>query len=114
MTASETRPPGGIVPEEPARRLWREVVDRAGGQCECRGGCGRKHKDGGGRCKHLNTSHAPLCAVPREPVPTRIAATLPAADLQALCRRCHDGIAAARAAARAAALADQSATGSLF
>jgi hypothetical protein len=93
---------------------WHEVITRADDRCECRGACGRKHKDGDGRCTHLNTSHAPLSAVPRKPVPTRIAVTLPAADLQALCRPCHDGIAAARAAARAAALADQSATGSLF
>ena len=94
---------------------WREVITRAGGRCECRGACGRKHQDGGGRCKRLNTRCAPLSAVPREPaVPTRIAVTLPAAALQALCRPCHDGIAAAWATARAAALRDQSATESLF
>jgi hypothetical protein len=93
---------------------WHKVITRAGDRCECRGACGRKHKDGGGRCVRLNTSHAPLSAVPCEPVPTRIAATLPAADLQALCRPCHDGLAAARAAERAAALRGQSATGSLF
>jgi hypothetical protein len=93
---------------------WHEVIAQAGDRCECRGACGRKHKDGGGRCKHLNTRCAPLAAVPREPVPTRIAVTLPAADLQALCRRCHDGIAAGWAATRAAALRDSSATESLF
>ena len=93
---------------------WHEVITRADDRCECRGACGRTHIDGDGRCTHLNTRCAPLSAVPREPVPARIAVTLPAADLQALCRRCHDGIAAAWAAARAAALADQSATESLF
>jgi hypothetical protein len=93
---------------------WREVVTRAGERCECRGTCGRKHNDGGGRCTRHGTGHAPLSAVPRKPVPARIAATLPAADLQALCGPCHDGIATAWAAERAAALRDQSATGSLF
>jgi hypothetical protein len=47
-------------------------------------------------------------------VPARIAATLPAADLQALCRPCHDGLATAWAAERAAALREESATGPLF
>ena len=93
---------------------WHEVITRADDRCECQGACGRKHKDGGDRCTRLNTRCAPLSAVPREPVPARIAVTLPAADLQALCGPCHDGITAARAAERAAALHDQSATGSLF
>jgi hypothetical protein len=93
---------------------WIEVVTRAGDRCECRGACDRKHTDGGGRCTRLNSDRAPLAAVPREPVPTHIAAALPAAGLQALCGPCHDGLARARKTARAAELHDQSATESLF
>lgn len=93
---------------------WHEVVTRAGDRCECRGACGRKHTNGGGRCTHLNSDHALLAAVPREPVPTRIAAALPADDLQALCGPCHDGLSRACNAARAAELHDQSAMESLF
>jgi hypothetical protein len=93
---------------------WREVITRAGDRCECRGACGRKHKDGGGRCAREHTASAPLAAVPREPAPTRIAAALPAAGLHALCRSCHDGLAAAWKAERAAGPRGETAAGSLF
>jgi hypothetical protein len=89
---------------------WREVVTRAGGQCECRGACGRKHKDGGGRCTRTDLPHA----VPREPVAASVAVTLPAAALHALCGPCHDATEKTRAARRAAALLGQADTGSLF
>jgi hypothetical protein len=91
-----------------------EVASRAGGQCECRGGCGRKHKDGDGRCTRPDLPRAPLHAVPREPSPTRTAVTLPAAALHALCGPCHDGTEKNRAAERAAALREQAATEALF
>lgn len=40
---------------------WREVVDRAGGRCECRGACGRKHSPEG-RCTREHSETAPLHA----------------------------------------------------
>lgn len=71
---------------------WLEVVDRAGGRCECRGACGRKHNsDPAGRCTREHTPTAPLHAVPREPAATRAAVSLPANAMHALCARCHDG-----------------------
>jgi hypothetical protein len=106
----DTAEPGGGT----AGRLWREVIDAAAGQCECRGECGRKHNDGGGRCKRLDTPHATLHAVSREPVPARVAATLPAAALTALCDYCHRSIDALRAAERAAALRGEAAAAVLF
>jgi hypothetical protein len=95
--------------------LWREVTGRAGGRCECQGACGRKHKDDpAGRCTHKNTATAPLHAVPREPVTTRVAASLPAEALHALCGPCHDTIARQHAAQRADKLRAQADTSSLF
>lgn len=94
---------------------WLEVVDRAGGRCECRGACGRKHADDpGGRCAREHTPTAPLHAVPREPVTTRAAASLPAVAMHALCGPCHDSTARKRAAEHAEALRAQSAADSLF
>lgn len=98
----------------PDRLRWREVIDRAGDQCECTGACGRKHTSGGGRCDRPDTPHAPLHAVPREPVPTRVAASLPAAALIALCGHCHRSIDARRAAERAEALRRQTDAAVLF
>lgn len=95
--------------------LWREVIDRAGGRCECRGACGRKHRnDPAGRCTRENADAAPLHAVPREPVTTRVAASLPAAAMHALCGPCHDTTARKQAARHAEALRAQADTGSLF
>ncbi len=95
--------------------LWREVVDRAGGRCECRGACGRKHSnDPAGRCTREGTQTAPLHAVPREPATTREAASLPAAAMHALCGPCHDTTARQHAARHAEALRTQASTGSLF
>jgi hypothetical protein len=95
--------------------LWREVIDRAGGRCECRGACGRKHKDDpAGRCTRENADTAPLHAVPREHLTTRLAAALPAEAMHALCGPCHDTTARKQAARHAEALAAKSATDSLF
>lgn len=95
--------------------LWREVIDRAGRRCECRGACGRKHKDDpAGRCTRENADTAPLHAVPREQATTRLAAALPAEALHALCGPCHDTTARKHAAWHAEALRAQSAADSLF
>jgi hypothetical protein len=93
---------------------WHEVMARADDRCECRGECGRTHKNDDGRCQHLNAPNRPLNAVPRRPVPTRVAVTLPAAALLVLCGPCYDALMRARKAERAAAVLDESATGSLF
>ena len=95
--------------------LWREVIDRARGRCECRGACGRKHRDDpAGRCTRENADTTPLHAVPREPVTTRLAAALPAEAMHALCAPCHDTTARKQAARHAEALRAQSASDSLF
>jgi hypothetical protein len=94
---------------------WREVIDRAGGRCECRGACGRKHRDDpAGRCTRENTETAPLHAVPREPVTARLAVSLPAGAMHALCGPCHDSTARKQAAGRAEALVGQAEINSLF
>jgi hypothetical protein len=95
--------------------LWREVIGRAGGRCECQGACGRKHSgDPAGRCTRENTQTAPLHAVPREPAATRVAASLPADAMHALCGPCHDTTARNAAAAHAEALRAQADTSALF
>lgn len=95
--------------------LWREVIDRAGGRCECRGACGRKHRDDpAGRCTREHAETAPLRAVPREPATTRAAASLPASAMHALCGPCHDTTAREHAADLAAALRAEAATIALF
>ena len=95
--------------------LWREVIDRAGGRCECRGACGRKHKDDpAGRCTRENTETALLHAVPREPVTTRAAVSLPASAMHALCGPCHDTTARKHAAALTEALRALADTSALF
>ena len=95
--------------------LWREVIDAAGGRCECRGACGRKHNgDPAGRCTRENTQTAPLHAVPREPVTTRAAVSLPASAMHALCGPCHDTTARKQAAERTEALRAQADFSSLF
>jgi hypothetical protein len=95
--------------------LWRKVIDRAGGRCECRGACGRKHQDDpAGRCTREHAETAPLRAVPREPATTRAAASLPAAAMHALCGRCHDSTARMRAAEHAEALRAQADADALF
>jgi hypothetical protein len=94
---------------------WLEVVDRAGGRCECRGACGRKHSsDPAGRCTREHAPTAPLHAVPREPVTTRAAASLPADAMHALCDRCHDGTARKSDARHAEALRTRADDCSLF
>lgn len=92
---------------------WQEVVDRAGGRCECRGACGRKHRsDPVGRCDREHMPAAPLHAVPREPATTRAAASLPADAMHALCARCHDSTARKQAAQHADALRTRTAADS--
>ena len=94
---------------------WREVVDRAGGRCECRGACGRKHRDDpANRCTRESTPTAPLHAVPLQPATSREAAALPADAMHALCGPCHDTTARKHAAQHAEALRAHADTSSLF
>lgn len=94
--------------------LWRQVMARAGDRCECQGGCGRKHKDGKGRCVRENAPARPLYAVPRQILPWSVTVTLPAGELEALCEACHSLTDRARRAAHLAQLAEANATDSLF
>jgi hypothetical protein len=94
--------------------LWRQVIAAAGDRCECTGQCGRKHKDGAGRCVRENAAAAPLRAVPREPVPDHAAAGLPASALHALCGPCDAALSSIHARARQAASGALSAVESLF
>jgi hypothetical protein len=103
--------PGPVI----GAAVWREVTSRAGDRCECTGGCGRKHRDGDGRCKLENAAASPLHAVPAEDIPDVItAAGLPARALTALCDSCHAGLASMRARARKAASGALSAAETLF
>jgi hypothetical protein len=97
----------------PGASLWREVTGRAGGRCECSGGCGRQHATGQGRCLRENGPRAPLHAVPRDPgAPS--AAALAASALHALCDPCHAALAVMRARARRDALDALRAAETLF
>jgi hypothetical protein len=71
-------------------------------------------RDPAGRCAREGTQTAPLHAVPRQPVATRVAASLPAADLHALCGPCHETTARKQTAALAQAQRDQADTEPLF
>ncbi len=103
--------PGPVI----GAAVWREVTSRAGNRCQCTGGCGRKHRDGDGRCKLENTAASPLHAVPAEDTPDVItAAVLPARALTALCDPCHAGHASMRARARKEAHGALSAAEILF
>lgn len=74
--------------------LWQQVVDRAGGRCQCVGECGGKH--GPERCDRENGEHlgrVRLRAVPADPaLPFHRAASLPAEQLHAICPTCHNGV----------------------
>jgi hypothetical protein len=76
-----------------------EVLDRAGGMCECGGRCGRP----GHRCGYGEAPGYPLYVVAADPARAAAAAALPAADLVALCPACLAG--RDRVAGRAAASA---------
>jgi hypothetical protein len=96
MPAATPAVPGPII----GAAVWRKVTSRAGNRCQCTGGCGRKHRDGGGRCQRENTVHSPLHAVPADGTADTIAAGLPARALTALCDPCDAGHASIRARAR--------------
>jgi DNA (cytosine-5)-methyltransferase 1 len=102
--------PGPVI----AAGRWRQVIDRAGERCECTGQCGRKHREGKGRCTRPDRPGAPLHAVPRDPAPFHVAAALPASALHALCDRCHGALAAIHDRGRQAAHGALSATETLF
>ena len=88
-----------------AADLWREVVSAAARRCVCSGQCGRRHKEGMGRCLAEDSPVAPLHAVPRS---AELAGPrLTAADLEALCDGCHGRVLNLRQrAAREVALAE--------
>lgn len=74
--------PGPLVGAD----LWRQVVTRAGGRCECLGCTARVHRAAEGRCQRTSRLHA----VPREGPPGAISAMgLSAGELTALCDPCH-------------------------
>ncbi|MFJ8742395.1 hypothetical protein ACIRL2_23750 [Embleya sp. NPDC127516] len=100
-----TRPPivGGPV--------WSAVTAREGGTCGCRGECGRRHKDTGGRC----TRHDGLIVGPRDlSVSLAVAVALDPAGLTTWCERCHGPARSAAKAAAGSARAAESATEALF
>ena len=68
------------------------VIGAASGRCQCTGQCGRPHaRLGEGRCEAEDSILAPLHAVPRDlAAPLDQAVRLPAAELVALCDRCHE------------------------
>lgn len=73
-----------------AVETWRPVMEAAGWQCQCTGGCGRSHaKEAGGRCKTRHADTTPLLAAAAKPTDN------PHADLGkplvAYCTPCRDG-----------------------
>lgn len=97
------------------RALWLAVIEAAGGQCECSSACGKNHR--GGRCQRIegqgvhSLGRIHLSAVPKRlGMPFHMAASLPAADLKAVCPECFKGMAASNkkaAEGRAAAATEQ-------
>ena len=75
----------------------RVVVDRAGSQCECTGGCGATHSRTQGRCPRRhggwhNRRETRLILAPRRPLtPLAQAVALPDAELMAECEECLKG-----------------------
>ena len=89
------QPPG--VPLGAPASWPRVVIDRAGSQCECTGGCGATHSRTAGRCPRRHGGWAnrrevrPILA-PRKPLtPLTKAVALPDAELMATCEECLKG-----------------------
>ncbi|NJQ14197.1 hypothetical protein [Streptomyces bohaiensis] len=85
-----------INPPIAAGTLWTAVMDRAGGQCECRGECGKSHV-GDARCVTFDAVRAQRRRLVREleiaplevaPMTFAAAAALPADKLRARCGDC--------------------------
>lgn len=73
-----------------AVETWRPVMEAAGWQCQCTGGCGKTHaKEADGRCKTRHADTTPLTTAAEKPTDN------PHADLGkplvAYCALCHDG-----------------------
>jgi len=124
MTAATSEGFTDVRPPLVGAETWRQVVDRAGERCECRGQCGRRHADRANpdaepHCPHFNGQRSkPLHVVPRTHLTSATtqpgggsgrfgwsrSARLTVGELAAVCEGCHAGIDAARTAqARAAA-----------
>lgn len=70
--------------------LWRPVVEAAGWQCQCEGGCGKTHaKEPGGRCKNKHRDTCLLVASPR--IPTGNPLRDRTGEQVAYCPGCYDG-----------------------
>ena len=67
---------------------WRQVIDAAGGRCECTGACRRSHAKSGGRCPHELPAHRLYAADPT--VPAEQAWRTPRTQLTAWCAACLD------------------------
>ncbi|KWX04624.1 hypothetical protein TH66_00225 [Carbonactinospora thermoautotrophica] len=96
------------------------VLERAQGQCECGGSCGRTHythRPGSrvqGRCHRVDLPGARLVVLPVTDVPLAEAARLGADQLGALCPQCAALVLRARRRARARRVAAQNPTEALF
>ena len=92
-----------------AEAVWRPVMEAAGFQCQCTGGCkpeGAHKTNPGGRCKRKHEPWHHLLAAPAAPTgnPHRDAM----AELVAYCPACFDGhLAAAKRVVRTAAAAHE-------
>lgn len=73
--------------------LWRQVVSRAGGICQCTGQCGAKHSQSHGRCDMQEGRRGEhLIAAPAVAgLSFAASARLTAPELIALCVRCFGG-----------------------
>lgn len=80
------RPPLGVS------AVWKAVMERADGQCQCAGGlCGSRHSKTELRCSK-STSHARLIVAPADlTLSPTAAAAVPVEQLRAWCSGCHAG-----------------------
>ncbi|MGW0559954.1 hypothetical protein ACWDZ4_04810 [Streptomyces sp. NPDC003016] len=85
--------------------LFNAVMDAADWRCQCEGACGRTHTRGG-MCRESHNHLTRLVIAPKQPTGTTADADVSEAKhLRAWCPRCVDRV---NAAARAAALEEQS------
>ncbi|MET9515042.1 hypothetical protein [Streptomyces sp. NPDC002994] len=85
--------------------LFNAVMDAADWRCQCEGACGRTHIPGG-MCRESHGHGTRLVIAPKQPTGTTADAEVRDVEhLRAWCPRCVAGVSAA---ARAAALEEQS------
>jgi hypothetical protein len=88
---SVSRPARPADPPLIAGEVWQQVIDAAGGQCECES-CSSQGHIGPRRCNAVSVQGKPLHAVPRDATlaGTVAAMRLATGEMRALCAGCHN------------------------